>query len=124
MTFRLQYRSSADSRTKNACFCFGSSTENDQLFKAGTMIGLNRHGIFDGSWANMTSGAGKKASLDPTETFDVTVTIDLEHSKAILVVGKTRIEQSLPKSLESVTHVGIYAKETSSEFTMPVRTSE
>ncbi|WP_442506823.1 sulfatase [Novipirellula sp. SH528] len=123
-TFRLQYRSSAGSKTKNACFCFGSATENDQLFKAGTMIGMNRHGIFEGSWANVASGAGIKTSINPSETFDVTVTLDLEQGKATLVVGKTRIEQPLPKSLESITHVGIYAKDTSSEFTMPVRTGE
>ena len=123
-TFRLQYRSSVGSKTKNACFCFGSATENDQLFKAGTMIGMNRHGIFEGSWANVASGAGITTSINPSETFDVTVTLDLEQGKAILVVGKTRIEQPLPKSLESITHVGIYAKDTSSEFTMPVRTTE
>lgn len=120
-TFRLKYRATADSRTMNACFCFGSKAENDQLFKAGTMIGMNRHGIFEGSWANVASGAGEKATFDHLQTFEATITLDLEHRKAILEVGKTRVEQMLPDSLESVTHVGIYAKDTSSVFTMPVR---
>ena len=44
-----------------------------------------------------------------------------ENSKATLTIGETKIEHSLPADLKSVTHVGIYAKATQSEFTRPMR---
>lgn len=119
-SFSLRYRAAKDtSKTRNACFCFDSSTKNDELFKAGTMIGMDRHGFFEGSWGNVGSGSGKKAKFDHSATFEATVTIDLEHAKAVLTVGDIQVEHPLPDSLESVTHVGIYAKGTRSEFTMP-----
>jgi arylsulfatase A len=119
-TFQLKYRAAIDSKTKNACFCFGSAIENDELFKAGTMIGMNRHGAFDGSWANVGSGSGINSDFDQDATFDAEVTIDLEHGTLTLVIGETQIKHPLPDNLESVTHIGIYAKATKSEFTMPV----
>ena len=77
-TFTLSYRAAdAGSKTKNACFCFGSSTKNDVLFKAGTMIGLGRHGVFEGGWANVNADTGKKAKYDPNATFEAKITIDL-----------------------------------------------
>ncbi|MDP4938581.1 MAG: sulfatase-like hydrolase/transferase, partial [Verrucomicrobiales bacterium] len=119
-SFTLKFRTAkGTSKTRNAFFCFGSSTENDSLFKAGAMIGMNRHGFFEGGWANVKLGAGKDARFDPEETFEARITIDLEHGKAILTIGETTVEQELPDTLESVTHVGIYTKATRSEFTMP-----
>jgi len=115
-TFKLRYRAATRGATRNACFCFGSQPENDRLHKAGTMIGMDRHGAFDGSWANVNIGAGKKVKLDREATFEAVVRIDLEHKKVTLEVGETRIEHQLPSNLESVTHVGIYAKATKSEF--------
>jgi len=115
-TFKLRYRAATSSNTRNACFCFGNKAENDRLFKAGTMIGMDRHGAFDGSWANVNIGAGKKVKLDRGAIFEAVVRIDLEHKKLVLEVGETRIEHQLPGNLESVTHVGIYAKATKSEF--------
>ena len=118
-TFQLRYRAATDSKTKNACFCFGSATENDELFKAGTMMGMNRHGAVDGSWANVAAGSSKNADFDHDSTFEAEVTIDLEHGKLILVIGDSQVEHRLPDDLESVTHVGIYAKATRTEFSMP-----
>lgn len=119
-TFTLRYRAAEGTTiTRNACFCFGSKPENDALFKAGSMIGMNRHGFFEGSWANVRSGSGKDAKFDQDDTFEAKVTIDLEHGKAILVIGDTKVEHKLPDSLASVTHIGLYAKATRSEFTMP-----
>lgn len=115
-TFRIHYRAATQSATRNACFCFGSTPENDRLFKAGTMIGMDRHGAFDGAWANVNQGAGKRVKLDRNATFEALVTIDLEHSKVILKIGDTRIQHQLPSSLERVLYVGIYAKATKSEF--------
>jgi len=119
-TFKLKYRSAANGKTRNACFCFGDKAENDQLIKAGTLIGLSRHGAFDGSWANSVArGTGKKVDLDPDATYEATVTIDLDHAKLILEVDGTLVEQQIPGRFESITHIGIYAKGTQSEFTMP-----
>ncbi|PAY17545.1 arylsulfatase [Rhodopirellula sp. SM50] len=120
-TFRIQYRSASDNVTKNACFCFGAVPLNDRLHKAGTLIGMGRHGAFDGSWANVGIGAGKQDDFDPNATFDATVTIDLDHGKLILSVNDTRIEHQLPSNLESVQYVGIYAKKTKSEFSKITR---
>ena len=114
-TFKLQYRTGTDSKTRNACFCFGSAPVNDRLHKAGTMIGMNRHGAFDGSWANVNIGAGKKDTFDPKELFEAEVTIDLEHRKLTLNVNGRRIEHQLPLNLE-VKYIGIYAKGTKTQF--------
>ncbi|WP_182869146.1 sulfatase-like hydrolase/transferase [Rhodopirellula sp. JC639] len=120
-TFRIQYRSVIDDVTKNACFCFGAEPVNDRLHKAGTLIGMGRHGAFDGSWANVKIGASKLGNFAPTDMFDATVTIDLDHGKLILKVNETRIEHQLPSNLESVDYVGIYAKNTKSEFSKITR---
>ncbi|TWT84113.1 Arylsulfatase [Planctomycetes bacterium CA13] len=114
--FKIKYRTATTSNTRNAFFCFGATPVNDRLFKAGTMIGMDRHAAFDGSWANVAIGAGKKVTLDRDATFEATVTIDLEHRKLVLKVDDTRIEHQLPSNLESVNYVGIYTKQTKSEF--------
>ena len=85
------------------------------------MIGMNRHGVFEGGWGNVGIGTSAAASFEPGDTFDAEVTLDLEHGKAILVIGETKVEHPLPESLESFTHIGIYAKATESEFTLPTR---
>lgn len=115
-TFKLKYRSLSEVTTKNACFCFGSAPTNDRLHKAGTMMGQNMHGAFDGTWANAKLGASKKSNLKKDGTFEAMVTIDLDHGKLILEIDGTRVEHQLPSNLESVTHVGYYAKQTKSEF--------
>lgn len=123
-TFRIKYQSATKSSTRNACFCFGPVPTNDRLHKAGTMMGMNRHGAFDGTWANVNIGAGKKADFAPDDTFEATITIDLEHGKMILKVGDTTVHHQIPSSLESVEYVGIYAKNTKSEFSEIERVGE
>ncbi|MFK8113672.1 MAG: sulfatase-like hydrolase/transferase [Rubripirellula sp.] len=120
-TFKIKYRSAANSTTRNACLCFGSIPQNDRLHKAGTLIGLGRHGAFDGSWANVGIGASTKDNFGPKDSFDATVTIDLEHGKLTLSVNGKTIEHQLPGNLESVDYVGIYAKNTKTEFSKITR---
>ena len=115
-TFKLKYRSAVDTTTRNACFCFGALAQNDRLHKAGTLIGMERHGAFDGSWANVGIGASKTDDFQNDATFEAEVTIDLDHTKLILKVNGKRIEHQLPGNLEKVDYVGIYAKKTKSEF--------
>lgn len=115
-TFKVKYRSLSTGKTRNACFCFGSTPTNDQLHKAGTLIGMNRHGAFDGTWANVGIGGSRAAKFSEDDLFEAEITIDLDHGKVILKVGETRVEHQLPSRLESVDYVGIYAKSTKSEF--------
>lgn len=115
-TFKVKYRSATSGVTRNALFCFGANPVNDSLHKVGTMIGMNRHGAFDGTWANVKNGAGKTADFDQGDTFEAEITIDLEHGKVVLKVGETRVEHQLPASLEKVEYVGFYVKDTQSEF--------
>ncbi len=114
--FRLRYQTATGSKTRNALFCFGPVDQNDRLHKAGTMIGMNRHGAFDGSWGNVGIGASERASYDPKKEFTAEITIDLDHGKLIVKVDETRVEHQLPSSLESVPWIGVYAKETKTEF--------
>ena len=114
--FKVKYHSATKGVTRNACFCFGDKPANDNLYKAGTLIGMEKHGIFDGSWGNVSLGSLKSASFGKSDTFEATITIDLEHGKATVQVGETKIVQTLPESLEQVNYFGIYAKNTQSEF--------
>ncbi|MEO0416250.1 MAG: sulfatase-like hydrolase/transferase, partial [Verrucomicrobiota bacterium] len=115
-TFKLKFRTATESRTKNACFCFGAGTKNDQLFKAGSLIGMGKHVAFDGTWVNTSIGATKSAQFDPNDTFEAEVTIDLDHGKLILQIGDTKIQHQIPSNIESVNYIGYYAKGTKSEF--------
>lgn len=119
-TFEVQYRTAVAGTTRNACFCFGPVPLNDRLHKAGTMIGMNKHGAFDGSWDNVNIGAGKRDTFDTKGLFTALVTIDLEHRKMVLKVNGQRIEHQLPANLE-VKYVGIYAKNTKTEFSKITR---
>lgn len=115
-TFRLKYRTVSDGVTKNACFCFGGSADNDSLIKVGTMIGMHQHGIFEGNWGNVKTGSSLKARFDANDTFEIEVRIDVENGKVTLTTSRSRVTASLPEKLDKVTHIGIYAKETASEF--------
>ncbi len=120
-TFSIRYRSANKGGTKNACFTFGPVPENDRLHKAGSMIGMDAHGAFDGTWANVNRGSKKKVEMDRNATFEALIHVDLEHGKLTLEIGGKTIQHGLPSSLESVPYLGIYAKGTTSEFTMPER---
>ena len=115
-TFKVKYRSAARGVTRNACFCFGPNPTNNDLYKAGTLIGMGKHGIFEGGWGNVAGGISKKADFKSGDSFEALITIDLEHGEAVMDVGGTKVVQRLPASLEQVTYVGIYAKDTRSEF--------
>ena len=66
----------------------------------------------------MNLGASKRANFVGDETFEAVVTIDLEHRKLVAEISGVRFEHQLPLSLESVPYVGIYAKQTSSDFSV------
>lgn len=120
-TFRIRYRSATTSNTKNACFAVGPVAENDRLHKAGSMMGMDAHGAFDGTWGNVKLGASKTVKMNRDAAFEALVHVDLEHGKLILEIDGEKIQHGLPSSLESAPFIGIYAKGTKSEFTMPER---
>lgn len=119
--FELQYRSAVTTNTRNACLCFGAAPENNRLHKAGTMIGMGRHGAFDGSWANLQIGAGRQDKFDPTALFTANVMIDLDKQRLVLKVNGKRVEHRLPDNLKRVDYIGIYARNTKSEFSTITR---
>jgi|TARA_B110000914_G_scaffold106627_1_gene93490 hypothetical protein len=55
-------------------------------------------------------GIGERCNENETEA------ITIDHGKATIQIGEIRIEQTLPASLEQVSRIGIYAKNTRSEF--------
>lgn len=122
-TYQLKYQTATDDVTKNACFCFGSAAENGKLIKVGTMMGMNQHGAFEGGWGNARSGTSQKASFKPTDVFELEVTMDLVEQHVKIKIDQTTFEHPLPSTLKKVTHLGIYAKATKSEFTQPKKVS-
>ena len=116
VTFKVEYQAAVDGKTLNALFCFGAKPDNNSLFKAGTMIGMGRHGIFQGGWGNVSRGANAAAKFDPTGKFTAHVVVDLSKHTAVLEVGETRLEYALPADLKEIAYYGLYAKGTKSTF--------
>jgi len=114
--FKLDYQTAVDAVTKNAFFCFGDRADNNRLIKVGTAIGRGTHEIFQGGWTNVGRGTTKKARFDPKQKFTSQIIIDLAKHVVVLEVGKTRLEQRLPKDLKQINYIGLYAKATSSDF--------
>ena len=98
-TIQLTYQG-AGGRTQNACFAFGSEPKNESLIKAGTMIGMHMHGIFQGDWSQVKKGKTLASGFAPDARFDATVTIDLERHVATLVVDDATVESALPADLK------------------------
>lgn len=114
--FKLNYQSAVSTTTRNALFCFGQKAVNDHLIKAGSMIGMNSHGIFEGNWANVKSGTLEQAKFDQTQKFTVRITVDLGKRLAVLETGMCRLEKELPDTLDAVNFFGIYTKATATDF--------
>lgn len=114
-TIKLSYQS-VGAGTRNACLVFGNEPTNDSLTKAGSMIGMHAHGIFQGSWANVKKGKTISASFAPDAKFDAVVTIDLDHHLVSLVVDDATVESPLPDDLKEIRYLGYYTKGTRSIF--------
>ncbi len=114
--FKLDYRSAVSATTRNAFFCFGDGPNHAALIKVGTAIGKGTHEIFQGGWANAGTGAVKKVEMNASQAFHAHITIDLSKRTVVLAIGDTRLEQRLPDNLTKVTHIGLYTKGTSSDF--------
>jgi len=108
-TIRLTYQG-AGGGTRNACFAFGAEAKNESLIKAGTMIGMHQHGIFQGPWSQLKKGKTLKSSFEPDAKFDAAVTVDLDRHIVTLVVDDATVETSLPTDLKEVRYIGYYTK--------------
>ena len=106
----------SEGNTRNACFCFGDKPENSELFKAGTLIGMNAHAVFPGDWGNRKHGETKSANFKDDDVFEATIKIDLEHGEYSLEIAGHTLHGSLPESLESVKYVGFNVKDTHTQF--------
>lgn len=116
VTFKVDYQAAVDGKTRNALLCFGDKPDHDSLIKSGTMIGMGKHGFFQGGWGNASSGSNATAKFDPTEKFSAQVVVDLSKRTAVLEIGKTRVEYTLPADLKEISHYGFYAKGTKSTY--------
>lgn len=116
VTFRVDYQAAISGKTRNALICFGDKTDHNSLIKAGTMIGMGRHGIFPGGWGNVSSGANVAAKFDPGDKFTAHVVVDLSKRTTVLEVGESRVEYALPEELKEIGYYGLYVKDTKSSF--------
>lgn len=114
-TVRLTYQGSGGG-TRNACLAFGAEPKNESLIKAGTMIGMHQHGIFQGPWSQLRKGRTLASSFAPDAKFDAAVTIDLDRHVVTLVVDDATVETSLPPDLKEVRYIGYYTKGARSTF--------
>jgi len=109
VTVRCTYQGSG-ANTRNACIVFGAEAKNESLIKAGTMIGLHQHGIFQGPWSQLKTGKTLASSFARDAKFDATVTIDLDRHVVTLIVDDATVETSLPADLKEIRYIGYYTK--------------
>lgn len=114
--FRLTYQAATAGSTRNACFVFGADATNAALVKAGSMIGLHKHGIFQGPWSRMKDGKTVAAGFATDQKFDATVTVDLDRRVVTLVVDDTTVEAALPADVKQLNFIGYYVKGTAAAF--------
>ncbi len=118
VVFRAKYQSTnaPDAGVKNACLVFGSSAKNDALIHCGSLIGMQAHAIFQGTFANNARGAKLVTEYDKGKLFDVTVAVDLKAGTVTMEVDGEVIEAKLPTDLREIRHYGYYVKGTTSAF--------
>ncbi len=116
VTFELSYKATTNANTRNACLVFGDSDANNDLIKAGTMIGMGAHGIFEGTWNNVQAGQTVSVAFDTTKTFHAVVTVDVPKRTVTLTIDGKTVKSALPESVKQVAYYGYYIKNTSSTF--------
>ena len=118
---RLKYRSAQKNGvTRNGALVLTSTPTNGASFKIGTAIGMNQHIAFAGGWGNIGNAGSQRATFAPDDTFEIAVSLDLSKRTGSAEINGVTLSFSLPRELKSIEYVGFYAKETSTEFTVPV----
>ncbi|MEM0925448.1 MAG: hypothetical protein AAGJ83_05375, partial [Planctomycetota bacterium] len=120
-TIRMKFRSVQKSGvTRNGALVIATKPTNAASFKVGTAIGMNQHVAFEGGWANVGNAGKKKASFASDATFEVSITVDLSTRKGTAEINGTHLKFVLPPGLSAIEYVGIYAKATATEFSLPM----
>ncbi len=113
-TFRIRYRTLVDQQIRNALFVFGKEPTNDTI-KVGTAIGMGQHVVMKGGWGRFMARLAP-GDFDASETFELDLKVNLRERKLTATIGGNRIEARLPKDLDQIEYVGVYAKQTESAF--------
>lgn len=120
-TIRLKYRSSLNSgTTRNGALIIASTANNKDSFKIGTAIGMKQHVAFAGGWSNVGDAGTQKATFVPDDTFEIAVSLNLSKGTGSAEINGTTLSFALPPELKSIEYVGFYAKDTSTEFSVPI----
>ena len=125
VAFKVDYQSAVSGNTRNAFLCFGDKPENESLIKAGSAIGLHRHGFFQGPWGNVDSNLGVRSALSPDARITAIIPAQVHPEiRTVLEIGDQRVEHKLPDQLKIISYYGIYAKSTKSTFSEIVVTRQ
>jgi len=81
---------------------------------------MNQHIAFAGGWGNIGNAGSQRATFAPDDTFEIAVSLDLSKRTGSAEINGVTLNFSLPRELKSIEYVGFYAKETSTEFSVPV----
>ena len=116
LVLRTSYKSLFSGSTKNAAIAFGENPKNDDLFKAGTAIGMNAHVLFPGSWENVSAGAKSSMRAKKDSRFDLTLSVDLSKRSVSVTINERTLAFPLPEDIKRIRYFGPYVKGTSSAF--------
>ena len=120
-TVRLKYRNvSQGQATMNGALLIAEEPSNASSVKVGTAIGLGQHVAFRGGWNQLGSLLQKKAKFDAAGTFELVLRFDMERHSAAVTINETNMTLKLPSEFKSIQYLGLYNKDTATEFTLPV----
>jgi len=112
---------SSSGRLLNGFLAFGDGPKDEQLVKCGLRYRMNAATIFEGP-SQGAKAATQKVQLDPAQTLEVTVTVDLEAQKVSLAAQGQTVEAKLTRRLSTITHVGYCVINAATDFS-PVEVS-
>ena len=119
LRIRTAYQSRVSSATRNACLVLGDKASNGALLKVGSMIGMGAHGIFHGSWDNLSAGTTRQESYAKDRLIEVDCLVDLDKRSVVALIDGHSFEFPLPESIRRVSYSGVYIKGTTSAFRRP-----
>ena len=120
-TVRMKYRSASQGQaTKNGALLIAEKPNNASSVKVGTAIGLGQHVAFQGGWNQLGSLLRKQAKFDAAETFELELSFDMARHTASATINDSSMTFKLPPDLKSIQYLGLYNKETATDFTLPI----
>ena len=101
---------------QNGFLAFGDSAKDEDLVVAGLYIGGLNVSVFHGLSSADGAKVAKPFEGDRQQTFDLTVTVDLERRTMQAAAGGVKVSGPLPKSLQAIRHYGYHAMQTRTAF--------